>query len=311
MANVFNRNYLLRVQQTTPIQIPFVGSFVSVTLPFTVEFDIVRNKMSSANDANFRIYNLSANQRNSILKPQFTAATQIAFMAGYGTSTAQLPLAFSGLVTECVSFREGVDFISQITAKDDGNSYNSATVKLSFPAGTPYQLIVESLALAIVAGSVKSSANGLPVLSVGKIDVFPGVISRSMMFTGNPIERLKELVGVGQFYIDNGKINCTFAKDTFSLSDENIPIISSASGLLGTPILEQAILTVNILFNASISVGQQIFLKSSSGPLGYTGYYEVISVHHRGTISGSVCGDATTTLEVFAPKALSALLGVA
>ena len=50
--NKFGRNYLLTVQDD-------VGVLLStVTLPITIEFDITRNTLASANVCQIRLYNL-------------------------------------------------------------------------------------------------------------------------------------------------------------------------------------------------------------------------------------------------------------
>jgi hypothetical protein len=128
---------------------------------------------------------------------------------------------------------------------------------------------------------------------------------------------LREMTGGGVF-IDNGIVNCL--GDNECLQPQGIPIIDDSAGLLGTPTREQSILTLDMIFEPRVVVGQIILVNSSTGgqqilfdnlgnPIGlaanagtvtnFNGYYKVNSVKHRGMISGAVCGDAVTSLRMF------------
>src|SRR5580658_479451 len=103
----YNRNYLLKIQ-TDDL------TFIQIQRPFTIEFDIIRNSLASANTSNFRVYNLAENTRSKIRRNQYDfgsadPSTQrlILFNAGYGSN---LSLGFGGYVYNAYSVREGTDF---------------------------------------------------------------------------------------------------------------------------------------------------------------------------------------------------------
>lgn len=278
----YNRSYELIVQKRD-------GNLLRVRRPFTVEFDIHRNSLSSANTCSIRVYNLNPNNRNQIRKDQFDFGDlrTIAFAAGYGDL---LSLAFQGNITQAWSVREGTNMVTQIECYDGGFAYVNAVTNQQFIGGTPVASIIDSL------------ASTLPDVQVGAIGSFPGQIARGNSFTGNTIERLTEITG-GAFFIDNGRAHCL--GDTECL-DGDVPLINAQSGLLGTPTKEQQYINLELLFEPSLKVGQLIQLQSDTAD-NFNGTHKILSIKHRGTISDAVSGQAVTTLGllpgVFTPVA--------
>lgn len=267
----YNRNYILFIQKKD-------FTTLKVTPPFTIEFDIHRNSLSSANVASIRVYNLSPNNRSQIRKDQFDFGDlrTISLMAGYGDN---LSLAFQGNISQAWSVREGNNMITQIESYDGGYAYVNAITNQSFPSGTPQESIIDSL------------AGSLPGVSVGAIGSFPGEISRGNSMSGSTTDLLRDISG-GAFFIDNGKAHCL--KDNECL-EGNIPLINSKSGLLGTPIKEQTYINFDVLFEPSLKVGQLIRLESETAEH-FNGTHKVLSIKHRGMISEAVCGTAITSV---------------
>lgn len=277
MADKFGRVYLLQVQKRD-------GTFLNVQLPFTVEFEIHRNSLSSASAGSIRIYNLNPDNRAQIRKDQYAPLDlrQVALIAGYGNQPTSL--AFAGHISHAWSVREGCDYITQIESFDGGFAYLNASTNTPFPAGTPQQAIVDSLATFLSRYGV----------SKGAIGSFEGEIARGNSFSGPTTEVLTQQTG-GAFFIDNNKVNCL--KDNECLAGD-IPIINSASGLLGTPTREGQFISLDMLFEPNLRVGQLVRLDSATtdNRQFFNGYHKVLSLRHRGTISATVCGSATTTV---------------
>lgn len=268
----FGRNYNLSVQT-------ILESFLHVSLPFTIEFDITRNTYSSTNVASVRVYNLAEGNRTAIRKDVFDYGDlrTLSLRAGYGTN---LPEIFSGNITQAWSVREGNNFITQIESFDGGYAFTNAKINESFPQGTTELEIIKSLIAT------------MPAISFGAVgDSFSGSIGRGNTYSGSSCSLAAEL-GNGQFFIDGGK--------AFFLADNEcrqgqIQLIDSQSGLLGTPLREQSLITFDMIFEPRIVTGQLIELKSSTD-VNFNGAYKVVSVKHRGMISPAVCGDAITSL---------------
>ncbi len=267
----YNRKYVLYIEKKDL-------TTLKVTLPFTVEFDIHRNSLSSANTCSIRIFNLNPNNRTQIRKDQFDWGDlrKITFMAGYGE---KLSLAFEGNINQAWSVREGNVMVTQIESYDGGYAYVNAVTNQTFTSGTPQRSIIDSL------------ASSMPGVTRGAIGQYDGQISRANAMSGPTTNLLKDLTNDG-FFIDNSKVHCL--RDDECLSGD-IPLINAKSGLLGTPIKEQTYINFDVLFEPSLKVGQLIRLESETAD-NFNGTHKVLSIKHRGTISEAVSGQAITSV---------------
>ena len=69
-----------------------------------------------------------------------------------------------------------------------------------------------------------------------------------------------------------------------------IYVINDATGILETPRRGLGILTLRTLLETGVQfIGQMVQIQSTVMPI-YNGIYRVVSVQHRGMISGAVCG---------------------
>lgn len=88
----FIRDYALSVQvQQAPsdIIVPLTGSaLLTITPPFTLEFDINKDYLSSSSTATFRLYNLNALHRSQIRRNinDVLDIRQVSLKAGYVNS---------------------------------------------------------------------------------------------------------------------------------------------------------------------------------------------------------------------------------
>lgn len=286
----FLRNYFLTIEVfKDAISIPAIATeTLTITLPFTLEFDIVRRATGSLNTASIRIYNLSEYNRNKVLKDAFDIGTfrKVTLQAGYGEGPFW-PEIFTGTISQAWSVREKNNFITQIECFDGGFGYQNGEISRQYVEGTPIQSIIEDVIADMSHEGVKR----------GSVSQFPPrLISRGNSYSGSNLDVLQQLTG-GRCFIDNGKVNCIYDDQYLSSEEENI-IINSSNGLLGTPVREQAYLRFEILFEPKVFVGQRIRIESESAK-NYNTFYKVFSVQHKGTISSAVCGDAVTTIEVF------------
>ncbi len=269
--NKFGRNYILTVQTQS-------DSLLVIQPPFTVEFDITRNTLTSANVCSIRVFNLSQNNRNQIRKDvmDYNNFKSVQLQAGYGTN---LPIIFSGNITQCWSVREGTNFITAIECFDGGFAFQNAQINTLIPEGTSQE------------DMFKTIVGQLPNVSLGAIGNFPGSISRPAALSGNGIDILRDLTG-GAFFIDNGKGHVLGNNECL---EGEMLLINSESGLLGTPLLERTTLNFDMIFEPRITVCQAIELQSGTGQ-NFNGFYKVISIKHRGMVSQAVCGDAITSV---------------
>ncbi len=281
MALKFGRRYDLRVGTES-------GNTLVIQPPFTIQFDIIRNTLTSANVCQFRIYNLSEKNRNQLRfnSSNYGELRPIEFRAGYGTN---LPRVFTGNISQAWSVREGNNFITQIESYDGGFAFNNGTTNQEFPGDTTQRTVVENLIAE------------LPNVELGVIGSgYDQVLGRGSSYSGNTASLLAELSG-GGFFIDDGKAN--ILSDNEYIEAPKTLIISPASGLLNTPVLEQTIVRFDMLFEPQLNAGYKVELDSVSG-LNFNGEYKIVGVKHRGMISESVCGSVVTTGEFFYTKLL-------
>ncbi len=279
----FGRNFELRVG-TEDDQI------LTVTLPFSIEFDITRNTLTSANVCQIRIYNLSKLNRNRL---RFNISNfggpyrPISLRAGYGDNLAEV---FSGNVSQAWSIREGTNYVTQIECYDGGFAFVNGVTDRQFAAGTPQASVIRSL------------MGDLPNVKPGAVGAYTGVLSRGNTYSGNTASILTQLTG-GGFFVDNGKANALGTSE-YVTPPGGILTINAASGILNTPILEQTIVRFDMLFEPSLNVGSAVFLESVTEE-NFTGLYKITAVKHRGMISGAVAGKCTTSGEFFYNKILT------
>lgn len=267
----FYRNFVLSVET-------IYGTTIEIKSPLTLVFDIVRNVNSSASRATIQILNLNPTTRESIKFDFYDYGNlkKVSLRAGYGTN---LPEVFFGQLKRAYSVREGTEFVTTLECESGGFAFANATFSDQFPEGTNFNAILESM------------IGSLPGVSVGAIGDFSGPISKGAAYNGNTTDILRDITG-GAFFVDNGKAYCL--KDNECIEGD-IDVISSASGLLGTPALEETYLTFDMIFEPRVKVGQKIKIESITAQ-NFSSFYRVNSIKHKGMISDAVCGAAITTL---------------
>lgn len=302
MSDKFGRNFVLTVNP--PEQVALPGGLTStnqailaqantlpivIQLPFSIEFDITHNIMSSANVAQIRIYNLNPNTRNQLrfnIMDGTSIYRSLILQAGYGQGP--FPTIFKGNINQAWSVREGVDFVTTIECFDGGFALNNGLADSlpPFPANTPYSTAYKSMMAAF------------PQTTLGAIGNFPGNLPRGNSFSGPLVDSLNNEVDGGQgnkFFIYNEQ---AYLLNDFECVAGEMPLINSQSGLLNTPIRELNRLTFDMVFEPRIFLAQKIELQSDTDQ-NFNGFYKVNSIKHRGMISPAICGDLVSSVGLF------------
>ena len=259
---------------------------LSISYPLTAQFNISRTMSSAVNTAFVQIYGLSQLTREKLNKDRYDATRYIKMdiYAGYQDC---MSLVFSGHIKECQSTRKSgaTEFITQIDAWDGGLGMYLGEDNNTYPAGTAYQQILADLSTNMFGVNVGKISNNLPIEKP----------LRSITFNGKTYEDLR-IYTKDNLFIDNGIIN--FIDTEKEVIDGNIGLISVDSGLLGTPERRDTNIIVEMIFEPSIILGQQLELESKKLPyLNQT--YKVLGVSHDGIISGAKSGSMITRLELF------------
>ena len=297
----FQRNYELEVVGND-------GNLYIFPYPLTLEFQVKRNVLASANTGNFKVYNLGQQHRNVIYKNQFdinVSFRSLILKAGYGVGQAiTLPIIFQGNVMQAQSYRleKSVNFVTEIDGYDYGWVMTNAKSNRNYPAGTVTQSkIIKDLIGDLQVTVPKDPTNKGAALSVGAVSPqFDVKYNQNVAIVGNTWDALQKITN-NQAYIDNGNVYCLFENDVFN---GDLTIIDSQTGLLGTPKKQQNFLIVEMLFEPRLQVGQQVQIVSSSlaqYPNSNNGIFKVVGIEHRGTISGAVGGECKTIVSCLLP----------
>lgn len=272
MANKFGRQYRLTVEMET-------GDAIVIEPPFTLNFNVQRSSMASLNSCQLQIYNLKPETRQKIFQDRldFRRYRKVILQAGYD----DLATLFVGNLFQSFSYRQGVDIITSINARDgEFDTVNAKTFR-SVAEGTTFRDLLKGL-----IGDFTNITEG----TVGDVE---GELIRPAALDGNTYALLDTYSG-NQVFIDLEKVN--ILKPNEVLVGE-VPLISPQTGLLKTPQREDAFLTIATLFEPRIIMSQIVELQSTVAPV-YDGQYKAVGVTHQGTISGAVGGECQSTFNL-------------
>ena len=282
----FGRNFRLLVQ-TNNVSSPNNIEFLTIEGPFTIRFDIVRNNMSSANTGKIEVLNLGKSTRSLIFQDRLDPKVykRVVLQAGYGSKITTI---FQGNLFRAYSERKGADVITHLECRDGDYDIRNAQTSRTYNKGVSVKKIVDDL------------LNSFTFLSRGAIseegdeETFdrPVVIDNKSFFV--LVQNKK-----GAF-VDLEKVNVLDDKEYI---DRRIPLFTSDSGLIGTPRRENSFLSIDVIFEPDIVIGQLIEFQSSIQSE-YDGQYKVIGIQHQGTISESVGGPLITKLNLLAESQL-------
>lgn len=285
----FGRTYKLSVQgQNFPWTINF---------PTTLVFDVERNTFASANKGTFTLCNLSKSAQRDIYFDRFVndRRLKLTLQAGYVGSPV-LPTIFQGDVRVAWPQRQGVNWITQIEAFDGGFAlYNAMSGPLSIPSGYTLKQAATGLVSSMAPYGV----------TLGKVSDVSLPNSRGLSFTGTCWDCLKGLVpGDGQLFIDNGVANILNPEDY--IVTPTVPVISPATGLVGTPRKQGNLIACTMLFDPQYVVGQLANLQSLETWMNNP-RLKVVGIHHYGKISAVEGGNLYTDLALFSGYDTTAL----
>lgn len=278
----FQRDYLFSIQGNQD-----KTQFFSAQPPLTIEFDIVRNTFASANTGRFRIYNLAESTRKNLFHVRYDIDEKnyqkVQMFAGYKTNK-QLPMVFLGNVFTASTKRAGPDWITEIEAFDGGVGMLTGQISLTKPKGWSAQEVLKTL------------VGVMPYTQFGAAGDITATNTRGISMIGNAWDIFKRIVGDGVAFVDMNNVY-GLKENEYIVKPGQIELIVGSHNILGTPRRVGAIVEVDMVFEPSVFVGQAVTINSLETV--YNGTYQLRGIHHRGTISEAVCGDAITTLSLW------------
>jgi hypothetical protein len=268
MTELFDRDAVLQVG-STEIKSRLDSGKVQPLLRF--DFDITKASESSPNTAKITLYNLSETNRKSIQKKQF-----VQLEAGY---TNALELLYSGDITIAKSYREEVDWVTEIECGDGGVQYASSRINKSFGKGTSIKNVMKEAfkTLGVDVGNVLNKID-TTTLRKNASQYTNGVVLSGK--TSKIVDELMTAAGL-QWSIQDGAGLALKPEET---TEDPIIELNRSSGLIGSPEFgEDGIINVRSLLRGSIKPGRRI--KISAGAI--DGFFKVQQVRHVGDTWGN------------------------
>lgn len=292
----FQRTYLLQIEGQYG-EIFTIGSEAGDSPLLTLEFSIQRDILSSANVGAFRIKNINPSIRSEIGFDFFyqsaTKQRKLVLKAGY--VGRPLSTIFKGIAQVVSSYRaEGeVDFTTEIEGHDYLSIMPSATSY--WTVGSKESPVTQAQIINKLLYDLQLRANSVNLtLGLGVVKPKEPTSSRySYTASGFTWEILQNETG-RNCYIDSGKV---YVLPNNYVFEGEVKVISSLTGLLGTPRKNKAYLVVEMIFEPSLIPGQQVILDTSFDPRfnsASNGTYKVVAVQHSGVISSTVGGKCKT-----------------
>ena len=191
-----------------------------------------------------------------------------------------MTIIFNGNIWSAYSHRKGVNIITHIHAID-GLSTQSALIHTTLQSGTTLQQVIQNL------------TNSIPDLKSGTQNLQEYTFNRPLVLNGNSYKLLKTYSD-NNVFVDMKTVNIMNVNDVI---EGFVPLITDESGLLSTPERRDATLTINMIFEPRLLIGQVIEVESNIAPQ-FDGQYKVFGLKHSGIISDSIAGTCVTTIQM-------------
>lgn len=254
-----------------------IGSDSGIKLSeLRVKFEITKDLTGYPNLAKIQIFNLSKSTQQRI-KKEFD---KVIFNAGY---EANVKLLFKGQIRNVTHLKQGVDTITTIYAHDGARDFDTAKVNISFKEGTEVKQIVEH-----VIGTFKETTHGIIEGLDGLGDRLKGVT-----ISGSSKDVMDQLAEENNFEwnITDEAINVVPKNETI----DKTFLITSATGMLGSPTLTEIGADVTMLLNPELIPNGKLKVESltqniSLGDLNFRninktigeGLYKIQKITHTG-----------------------------
>lgn len=268
-----------------------------------IKFSIKRSDNQTPNTADIRVYNLSEDTALKIFKTLSAGSIDsstglvanrghVILQAGY---QGNYGVIFQGNIKQIILGRESAtDTFMDISAGDGANAYNYAIVNTTIRKGSTS---MEQL----VAASKPMGAQGVTLGSIGTMPTSQLVRGKSMFGNSKDhIRRIAQTTNQG-WSIQDGKITFIPKKSYLPVS---AVVLTSKTGMIGTPQQTNQGVNVKCLLNPLIQPGSRIKIDNKSvakfklnltvvlsaenypAPLTADGVYYVLIAEHSGDTRG-------------------------
>lgn len=276
----FNRKYRLTIQLQDRNGKPTEDVMV-IENPIGISFDVKRGIYAEKQTLDINIYNLSTENRDKIFRDLYKIGEFLMVRLEAGYVSLGMSTIFEGFIWSAYSFRQGTNVITQIKGITNLGAHESY-VNTTLAAGHTTQDIVDEC--------MKS----MPFYDKGAQVFDNKTFSTSTTLLENPISILKKYTDVDVF-IDNMRVYILPNNYAVSIGAVGYTIGDNA-GLLSTPRRQDATLTIEMIFEPRIEVGQLITIDSKVAKQ-FNGTFRVFGLNHKGTINDAEASQLTTTIQ--------------
>lgn len=255
-----------------------------------ITFEVEKTAEEQPNTAVIKIYNLHPKNVAKIKKEY----DEILLNAGYQGATK---LVFRGNIKHVYTYKEGLDYITEIEAGDGDRDYGSAVMNETLAAGTTNSQLVDR-----AVGSFKEVGGTCK----GVIQVDDRARLRGKVVSGNTRDLLRDIAreSNAKWSIQDGAL--VIVKTQGLLPNEAV-VLTSETGLLEAPEINDKGIAVKCLMNPEIAINGSVkldnngikakrqkkkALKQPEEPEGDPvrldpdGIYKVIKLTHKGDTRG-------------------------
>lgn len=274
MFGKFGRTYQLDIFNPS-------GKQITITPPFSIRFNLIRNTLASANRATIQVINLPPQVRNQIYKDRFSITDywRVQLRAGYNN---RLHEVFTGNIYEAYHNKVKTEWISTIDCFDGMDAIQNGFTSITVEKNTPKQTYVRRLITDLP--NITAGILGIPAQGEGS--------PRGKSLMGQTISLIAEETG-GKYFIDNETIHILEEIEVLPG-----PVIRlDPDDLLTTPRRREAFLDFQALFQPQVKIGRVYEIDSLEAR--FNGQYKIVGFNHNVLISGAESGSAITTLSLY------------
>lgn len=224
MARQFKRRYSLKIRTED-------GSLKTIS-GLRIIFEITKTNLGYPNLAKIDLYNPNENTL-SLLQKEFT---KIFLEVGYGDN---LRLLFTGDIRNAFQMNNGIDAIATVYAGDGDRDWKSSFFNKTFSDKVTANTVIKEVVASFkntVAGSIQDIPNAADKL-------------RGSVLSGSSKDIMNQLAADYGFEwsIQNNEINVV-SKNSILDNNEAV-LVSSATGLIGSPVITEIGADVTTLLN--------------------------------------------------------------
>lgn len=185
-----------------------------------ISFRIIRNTNSEANDCEISFYNLNSDSTSFLEKNEL----KIIVMCGYRKFNDDLKVIFEGEITNSVSTKIGTERVTTVYAGDADTGINISQYQRTYRANTKIKDIIVDIAESMKTIVMDENITHIP--NDQFINAYTSVGS-----TKKTLDNLFKKINL-EWYVDN---NVFYAKPRVRIEFTNAFVISSQTGMIGTP----------------------------------------------------------------------------